>query len=79
MSSTSKKSAGLLLYRETAAEMEVLLVHPGGLSGRRKTKDPGRYLRGSSQKTESRWQQPSASSKRRWALRLWAILLRWSR
>ncbi len=26
----SKKSAGLLLFRETAAGLEVLLVHPGG-------------------------------------------------
>ena len=29
MSNTSKKSAGLLLYRK-AADLEVLLVHPGG-------------------------------------------------
>lgn len=27
---TPKRSAGLLLYRETAAGLEVLLVHPGG-------------------------------------------------
>ncbi|MGH8609143.1 MAG: NUDIX hydrolase, partial [Gammaproteobacteria bacterium] len=26
----SKKSAGLLLYRETTEGVEVLLVHPGG-------------------------------------------------
>src|SRR6266702_3041976 len=30
MSSTPKKSAGLLLFRTTTAELEVLLVHPGG-------------------------------------------------
>jgi predicted NUDIX family NTP pyrophosphohydrolase len=30
MPSASKKSAGLLLFRETTAEVEVLLVHPGG-------------------------------------------------
>src|SRR6266516_200429 len=30
MSNMSKKSAGLLLFRETAAGLEVLLVHPGG-------------------------------------------------
>src|SRR5207247_10160533 len=30
MSNMSKKSAGLLLFRGTAAGLEVLLVHPGG-------------------------------------------------
>ena len=30
MAASSKKSAGMLLYRFTAGEMEVLLVHPGG-------------------------------------------------
>jgi predicted NUDIX family NTP pyrophosphohydrolase len=30
MSRASKKSAGLLLFRETATGLEVLLVHPGG-------------------------------------------------
>jgi predicted NUDIX family NTP pyrophosphohydrolase len=30
MSKASRKSAGLLLFRETAAGLEVLLVHPGG-------------------------------------------------
>ncbi len=26
----SKKSAGLLIFRETSSNLEVLLVHPGG-------------------------------------------------
>ena len=30
MSKASRKSAGLLLFRRTAAGLEVLLVHPGG-------------------------------------------------
>ena len=33
----SKKSAGLLLYRETTEGVEVLLVHPGGPFGQRRT------------------------------------------
>ena len=30
MAKSSKKSAGILLYRRKAAELEVLLAHPGG-------------------------------------------------
>nr|WP_068891942.1 NUDIX domain-containing protein [Pedobacter panaciterrae] len=35
----AKQSAGILLYRFTAEELEVLLVHPGGPFFRNKDKD----------------------------------------
>jgi hypothetical protein len=53
MSKTPKRSAGLLMYREAFDTGEVFLVHPVVLTGRRKTKAPGLYLRANIKLTKS--------------------------
>ena len=63
-------SAGLLLYRVTDAEPEVLIAHMGGpVLGREGRRRPGRSPRASTTPTPSpRWTQRCASSARSSAL-----------
>ena len=42
----SLHSGGILLFRSRDDRLEVLLVHPGGPFWSKRTREPGRYLRG---------------------------------